>query len=144
MRHFAIALLLTACVDEHHGSGTLGSPSDVTTIPGDYTGYRIVMPCGNTWSDVGVIGTGSIAVTAGDAISSAGHDLKSRLVDVASIWGWGGYALACEPGIGAPIDLYDWRDVDTVIARTGAWLVEHDYALQVSISVGGQPVPQAN
>jgi hypothetical protein len=145
MRYFAIALLLTACIEDRgDGPGTVGSPDDVATLPGDYNGYRVVMPCGNSWSDVGVIGTGSVAVTDVNAISAAGADLKLRLVDIASIWGWGGYALACEPGVGTLIDLSDWRDVDTVISRTAAWLVEHDYALQVSIGVGGIPVPDAN
>jgi hypothetical protein len=145
MRHLAIALLLTACVAEpDYGPGTVGSPDDVTTPPGDFVGYRVVMPCGNSWSDVGVIGTGTVAVTNVDAISSAGQDLRTRLVDLASIWGWAGYGLGCQGGVGTEIDLSDWRDVDTVIERTGAWLVEHDYALMVSVSVSGIPRPDAN
>jgi hypothetical protein len=144
MRHLALALLLTACIQEHHGPGTTGSPADVTTPPGDYAGYRVVMPCANPYPTIGVIGTGSVAVTDTSEISAAGQELKSRLVDVASIWGWGGNALGCESGIGTAIDLSNWREVDTVIARTGAWLVDHDYALQVSIDVSGPPVPHAN
>src|SRR6476659_3563175 len=119
MRLIAIALLLSACVEEHHGPGVVGSSDDVTTPPGDYAGYRVVTSCGNTWTDVGVIGTGSVALTDVAAISAAGQDLKTRLADLASIWGWGGYGLVCEPGVGTQVDLADLRDVDTVIERTG-------------------------
>lgn len=141
MRLIAIALLLSACVEEHHGPGVVGSSEDMATPPGDYAGYRVVTSCGGTWTDVGVIGTGSVAVTDTAAIGAAGHDLRTHLADLASIWGWGGYGLVCEPGVGTQIYLSDWRDVDTVIARTGAWLHEHDYALQVGVSVEGVPVP---
>jgi hypothetical protein len=147
MRHlaFVLALLLTACLDvPDHGPGTVGSAADMTTPPGDYVGYRVVMPCVNPYPTVGVIGTGSVVITNVTEISAAGQELHTHLVDLASIWGWGGYSLGCEAGVGTPIDLSDWRDVDTVIARTGAWLVEHDYALQINIAVGGPPVPHAN
>jgi hypothetical protein len=143
MRLIAIALLLSACIEEHHGPGVVGSSDDMTTPPGDYAGYRVVTTCGGTWTDVGVIGTGSVAVTDTAAISAAGQDLKLQLADVASIWGWGGYGLVCEPGVGTQVHLSDWRDVDAVIARTGTWLHERDYALQVGISVGGVPVPHS-
>jgi hypothetical protein len=144
MRLIAIALLSSACIEEPHGPGIVGSSNDMTTPAGDYTGYRVVTSCESTWSDVGVIGTGSVAITDTTAIAAAGQDLKTRLADVASIWGWGGYGLVCEPGVGTQIDLSDWRDVDAVIERTGAWLREHDYALQVGIGVSGIPVPLAN
>ena len=138
----AFGCLLSACIEEHHGPGVVGSPADMTTPPGDYTGYRVVTECAGTWADVGVTGTGSLAITDVAAIAAAGQDLRMQLTDLASIWGWGGYGLACEAGIGTNISLSDWRDVDTVIARTGAWLRAHDYGLQVGISVGGIPVPQ--
>lgn len=145
MKFLAIAVVLSACVPEpDDGPGVAGTPADVKTPAGDYNGYRVVTQCQGTWTDVGVIGTGSVAVTGQDAINLAGQDLHERLTDLASLWGWGGYSLACESGAGTSIDLADWRDVDTVIARTGAWLVEHDYALQVGISVGGWPVPDRN
>lgn len=141
MRLIAIALLLSACIEEHHGPGVVGTSDDMTTPAGDYVGYRVVTACSGTWTDVGVIGTGSVAVTDTTAISAAGKDLALQLADLASIWGWGGYGLVCEPGVGTQIHLSDWREVDTVIARTGAWLREHDFALQVGISVEGVPVP---
>ena len=139
-----LALLLTACVAEDHGSGVVGSEADVTTPPGDYTGYRVVTECGGTWTDIGVIGTGTIEVTDTALISEAGNDLFFQLGDIKSIWGWGGYGLVCEPGVGTQIDLSNWRDVDAVIARTGEWLRARDYKLQVGISVGGPPRPLAN
>ena len=141
MRLYAIALLLVGCVEEHHGPGVLGTPADVTTPPGDYAGYRVVMPCTNPFPDLSVTGTGTIAPATTDEISAAGDDLKLQFDDVASIWGWGGVALACESGVGTALWLSDWRDVDTVIARTADWLVAHDYNLQVGISVDGIPVP---
>lgn len=146
MRLLAIALLLlAACVQEDHGTGIVGTPDDMTTLPGDYVGYRVTTPCVNAPSvDVGVIGTGNVAVMQTADISAAGNDLHTRLTDLASIWGWGGYGLVCDAGVGTQIYLRDWRDVDTVIARTGTWLRDHDYALQVAISVEGVPVPLAS
>jgi hypothetical protein len=145
MRRIAFALLLAGCIEEHHGPGVVGSSDDVTTAPGEYAGYRVVMPCAtSTWIDVGVIGTGSIELTETAAISAAGQALRERVSDLASVWGWGGYSLACESGIGTEIALSDWRDVDTVIARAGDFLREHDYKLQVAIAVGSIPVPHAN
>ncbi len=118
----------------------IGSRADVTTQPGTYVGYRVDTTCANHFADLGVIGTGTQAVTEVAAISAAGQDLRTRLVDLVSIWGYGGYGLACESGVGTQIELSDWRDVDAVLARTGAWLAEHDYALQVGITVDSIPV----
>lgn len=143
MRLVAVALLVSACTMEHHGSGVVGSAEDMTTTPGAYVGYRVVTSCEGTWTDVGVIGTGTIALTETAAITAAGQDLHAQLSDLASVWGWGGYGLACEPGVGTSVYLSNWRDVDTVIARLGAWLHAHDYALQIGISVDGIPVPHA-
>jgi len=147
MKLAALALaLLSACIIDGPESGpaVVGSPTDVVTIPGDHGGYRVVLTCANAWNDAGVIGTGSVAVTGNDAIGAAGQDLHARVSDIASISSWGGASLACESGVGTQLSLSSWRDVDTVIARTGAWLVEHDYSLQVSISVGSVPVAQSD
>lgn len=144
MRTLTLAFALvatTACTMHEPGPGVTGSADDVTTTPGDYAGYRVVMPCEGTWTDVGVIGAGSIELTGVDAISAAGQELRTRTADISSIHGWGGYGLACEPGIGTTIHLSDWREVDLVIARAGDWLRERDHKLQVGISVGGIPVP---
>ena len=145
MKRIALALLLSACIEQHHGPGVVGSSEDVATPPGDYVGYRVVRPCvGTTWSDVGVIGTGSIELTQTADISAAGQELHDRVADVASVWGWGGYGLACEPGVGTQVALSNWRDVDTVIARAGEFLRERDYKLQIAIAVDGIPVPAAS
>jgi hypothetical protein len=144
MRLVAIALLLSGCIEEHHGPGVVGTRADMTTPAGDYAGYRVVTECGNTWTDVGVIGTGSIAVTDTAAIAAAGNELYAQLGDIKSIHSWGGYGLVCEPGIGTNVWLSNWRDVDTVIARTGEWLRARDFALQVGIGVEGPAVPTAS
>ena len=144
MRLLAAVLLLGGCVHEHEGTGVTGSSADVTTPPGDYTGYRVVMPCEGNWTDVGVIGTGAIAVTQTADVAAAGQELRAQLLDIESIHGWGGYGLACEPGIGTSIWLDDWRDVDPLIERIGAWLRERDYALQVGIDVSSIPVPHTS
>jgi hypothetical protein len=142
MKIFACALLLSACAaDDSHGSGVVGSPADVTTQPGDYAGYRVVMPCDGAGIDVGVTGTGHVALTSNKDISAAGQDLHTQFADLASVWGGGGYGLACDGGVGTQVALNNWHDVDVVIARTGAWLLEHDYKLQVGIAVDGIPVP---
>jgi hypothetical protein len=103
-----------------------------------------VLTCANAWRDAGVVGTGSVAVTGNEAIAAAGEDLYTRVHDIASIWGWGGFGVACESGAGTQISLSSWRDVDTVIARTGAWLIEHDYNLQVGITVDAPPIPASD
>lgn len=143
MRVGMLCVALAACVQEHHGPGVLGSPADVTTPAGQYTGYRVVTACPMSFVSIGVIGTGSVAITDNAQISQIGQQLRSQLTDVTSIWGWGGAALGCEPGVGTELDLDDWRDVDPLIVRVGAFLHEHDYALQVNLTVESIPVPVA-
>jgi hypothetical protein len=148
MRLIAIGLLMTGCLIDHPGGsndddGVVGSRDDMATRAGDYGGYRVATSCEGTWSDVGVIGTGSVALTQTADISAAGKQLETQLADLTSVWGWGGYGLACEPGVGTQVHLSNWRDVDTVIGRVGAWLHTNDYSLQVAISVSGIPVPHA-
>lgn len=141
MMRLVLALVLSGCVaDGATSPPVIGSSADVTTQPGNYNGYRVDTACANHFADVGVIGIGQVAVTDVAAISAAGQDLRTRLTDLESIWGWGGYGLVCESGVGTEISLSSWRDVDVVIARTGAWLLEHDYALQVGITVDSIPV----
>jgi hypothetical protein len=149
MRRIAVALLLcaclAACIEQHEGPGVVGSSDDVTTPPGEYVGYRVVRPCAtSTWTDVGVIGTGTIELTQTDEIAAAGQELRAQIADLPSVWGWGGYGLVCEAGLGTSISLSDWRDVDTVIARVGDYLRERDYKLQVGIAVSSIPVPHAS
>jgi hypothetical protein len=138
-----LVLVLAGCVQEHRGSGVVGTRDDMTTAAGDYAGFRVVTDCPTAYTDVGVIGTGAIALTATDDIAAAGQALHGELVDLASVWGWGGYGLVCEPGIGTNVWLSNWREIDIVIARAGAWLDANDYTLQVGISVSGIPVPHA-
>jgi hypothetical protein len=140
MRCLLLAVLGACSVAPEDAHDVVGSPDDVATIPGAYAGYRVVAPCATTAFALGVSGTGSVAITDTTAISAAGQSLATELADVSSIWGWGGYGLACEPGIGTQILLDDWTQVDTVIARTGAWLAARDLALQVAIEVGPPPV----
>jgi hypothetical protein len=143
MRRLTVTLLLAGCFEQHDsGSKMLGTRADMTTPAGDYAGYRVVTPC-PSGIDVGVIGIGGVAITQTDAIA-AGQDLHTRVSDVASVWGGGGYDAVCETGSGTYVVLYDWRDVDMVIARSGDWLREHDYALQVGIVVQGIQVPGAD
>ena len=138
-----LCIALAGCLHQPEEPGVLGSRSDVTTAPGNYTGYRVVTACPTTFASVGVVGTGTIAVTQVAQISEVGQQLQREISDISSIWGWGGYGLVCEPGVGTEIDLDDWRDVDMVIDRVGAFLHAHDYALQVGITVGSIPVAVA-
>jgi hypothetical protein len=138
-----LLIAMTACIETPSGTGIIGTRTDMTTQPGTYTGYRVVTKCTQSPTNVGVIGTGMVAVPNTAAIAAAGQDLHMQLSDLKSVWGWGGSALGCEPGVGTEIDLDDWRDVDTVIARTGAWLRDRGYALQVAIFVEGIPVADA-
>lgn len=138
----AATLAMGACVDMDDGGSTIvGTSGDVTTEPGTYTGYRLVSPCEERYVNIGVIGTGAIELTEVAEISGAGQELAATLRDVTSIWGHGGYGLACEPGVGTTIHTNNWQDVDMLIVRIGDFLRERNYALQVGLSVGSQPVP---
>lgn len=142
MRGLAVLVLLGACVDMHDNSSSIvGTSGDVATEPGDYVGYRVVTPCEDSYVNVGVIGTGSLELTETADISSTGAELAATLKDIASVWGYGGYGLACEPGIGTQIHTSSWEDVDLLIGRAGEFLRDRDLALQVGISVGSVPVP---
>ena len=139
-----IAVLATtgACVEmDRGGTPIVGTSGDVMTEPGAYVGYRVVLPCEDRYVNIGVIGTGSVELTAIEDISAAGNDLAASLGDIKSIWGYGGYGLACEPGVGTTIYTSNWQDVDALIGRIGVYLDERDYGLQVSLSVDSPPVP---
>jgi hypothetical protein len=47
-------------------------------------------------------------------------------------------------GGGTGIQLSDWREVDRVLAITGAWLLERDLALAVGVEVAEIPRPVAS
>ena len=76
-----------------------------------------------------------------DDLWKLGNELSLDLTDVHSIWGRGGIATGCEPGFSTSVELDDWRDVDTVIARAAAFVTARDLALQVTVTVDGIPVP---
>jgi hypothetical protein len=140
-----LGLLLGACVEMDDNSSTvIGTSGDVATAPGDYAGYRVVTPCEDAYVNIGVIGTGSVAITETAQIAAAGSELAAALRDVPSIWGHSGYGLSCEPGLGTTIYTSSWRDVDALIGRVGQWLRDRDLALQVGIGVDSQPVAVAN
>ncbi len=117
----------------------VGSSSDVTTMPGTYDGYRVVIPCTSHGADIGVTGTGATVLTLDADIEAAGVQLLAQLRDLDSVFGGGGAGLECE-GTGTEIDLDSWLDVDQVIARTGAWLKQQNLSLQVGITVESAPV----
>lgn len=133
-----------ACLEMPEGTPVEGTPADVTTVPGDYVGYRVVTACPQTHVTFGVIGLGATVVTDVDTVAALGAELETQLTDVTSIWGSGGYGLGCEPGIATQLSLSSWRDVDQVIARTGEFLRTRDLALQVAIDVSSIPVPHAD
>lgn len=121
-------------------SDVTGSPSDLHTPPGSYAGYRVSYPCSGSWVNVGVEGVGANPVTTINGVTRVGADILASLADVPSVFGGGGYGLQCHSGVGTSVSLDDWRDVDAVIARIGAYLGERDLSLQVGISVSGVPV----
>jgi hypothetical protein len=144
MRCALLALLASsACLDVSDGNGVSGSPDDVTTMPGDHTTFRLISDCAvGSGADYGVIGAGSVKLSDVDDISSMGGDLYTELRTIPSVHSGGGVGLVCSSNaVGTHIELDDWRDVDTVIERTGAWLHERDLALEVAISVRGIPAP---
>ena len=145
MRAIALAslLLVGACVDmDDRGQTITGTSGDVTTEAGDYVGYRVVTPCEGRYVNVGVVGTGSVVLAEQSDFAVVADELGASMRDITSIWGRGGYGLACEPGQGPLFYTSNWHDVDAAIARIGEYLREHDYAVQVGISVDSIPVAQ--
>jgi hypothetical protein len=139
-----VAFLAGGCLSKMSEPTVIGTRDDVRTTAGSYGGFRVVLACPQPWVDLGVIGTGAQKPAKVEDISAAGQELHQRLEDVASIWGYGGYGLECESGVGTSIDLSSWLDVDTVIERTGDWLRERDLDLQVGITVAEIPRPVAD
>jgi hypothetical protein len=135
-------LALGACVDmDTAGKPIEGTSGDVVTEPGDYLGYRVVLPCEDRYVNIGVIGTGAVELTEVADISTVGQELAlSMRGDMPSIHSWGGYGLSCEPGIGTSLTTDNWKDVDAIISRVGQYLRERDYAVQVGIRVESIPV----
>jgi hypothetical protein len=133
-------LAFAACSGDRIPSDVKGSPGDLHTQPGTYAGYRVSYPCSEASVNVGVEGVGANPVTTSNDISRVGTDLLAALADVPSVWGGAGYGVQCHAGTGTRVSLDDWRDVDAVVARIGAYLGERDLSLQVGISVGGIPV----
>ena len=138
-----VALVVTgACVDmDTSGKPIEGTSGDVATEPGNYVGYRVVLPCEDRYVNIGVIGTGSVALTEVADISAVGQELAASMRDITSIHTWGGYGLSCEPGVGTSLTTDNWRDVDAIISRVGEYLRERDYHVQVGVSVASIPVP---
>ena len=137
-------LAFAACSGDPQGPDRIppdvkGSPSDLHTPPGTYAGYRVSYPCSMSWIAVGVQGIGANVVTDSNDIFRIGTEIFATLSDVPSVFSHGGEGLQCHAGIGTNIALDDWRDVDTLIARIGAYLHEHDLSLQVGIEVSGIP-----
>ena len=138
----AVVALCGACVDMDDGGKPIeGTSGDVATEPGDYVGYRVVLPCEERYVNIGVIGTGAVELTEAADISAAGQELAASMRDIASIHSWGGYGLGCEPGVGTSIATDNWNDVDAIISRVGDYLRERDYAVQVGIRVESISVP---
>jgi hypothetical protein len=138
----AVVALVGACVDmETSGKPIEGTSGDVTTEPGTYAGYRVVLPCEERYVNIGVIGTGSVELADVDDISAVGQELAASMRDITSIHSWGGWGLACEPGVGTSLTTDDWKDVDAIISRAGEYLRDHDYNVQVGVRVDSIPVP---
>ncbi len=78
-------------------------------------------------------GTGSIVPTQ-VMIEAAGTEILKLISDLDRPGG-AGYGYACEAGFGTSLNVGDWRDVDTAIARVGPWIAERHLALKVAISV---------
>jgi hypothetical protein len=141
---FLIPLLAGACVDMgDRGPGIVGTSADVQTEPGDYAGFRVASPCDSTNVNLGVIGTGSVVLTDSTDLHALVDELWPLLPDTATVWGGrSGTGIACEAGAGVTFSTNDWRVIDPMITRIGDYLRDHDYAVQVGISVGSIPVAQ--
>lgn len=120
-------------------SSRLAAPQ-VTPLPGLYDGYE-VHTCGNSATDLGIRGVGSKIVSGIDDVWSAGNEVCDSVRDIGSLLACGGIGDACGT-VGTMVDLNDWRDVDTVIARVGTLLHDRDWSLEVGLTVRGPDRPQ--
>jgi hypothetical protein len=105
-----------------------GSRLDFKTPPGPKDGYSVVS-CSNA-DCVGVTGAGRHAFEPQLRLRD---ELRGSLRDFASIHS-SGYGRKCDSG-GVYLDMFDWREVDRVVARIGAFLRQHDLSDAVAVCV---------
>lgn len=142
-----IAASLVACSingGEHDGSGVVGSALDAHVGAGNYDGYRVIRPCPTrvtAGAPLALKGVGPTKLTTIDEVQAwSSRRLSPLLSEGTSVNGVGGVSLGCEDGIGAWVVLSDWREVDALVARIGAFIREDGVDAQVSIEVQGPMV----
>lgn len=139
-----IVLMIAACSNaqdaQDHRGEIAGTPSDVKTAAGSYDGFSVTRPCSESAvADVGVRGLGRTTVTDRAEMYALAGELERSMPDVTSIY-LSSTGLQCDGDYGASISLTDWREVDEVIRRTGAFLRDRDLALSVSVNVESMAV----
>jgi hypothetical protein len=133
--------LLPACDASDGCPPESGTVADVTTQPGRYPGYDVTFaedPAG-TWTAT-VTGTGSVRVSEwpAPAICEFVDHLELSLgLEFPSLQAFSGTTEGCAGWTSIWIYGYDWRDVDGVLAMTGAWMRARDYQFAVTLEIGG-------
>jgi hypothetical protein len=136
-----------SCAPEAARPGTLfGSPFDVHTPPGIYDGYEVYLGCPGKWWDrqaVVIRGTGTKPIVWGQReVEWAFWRLADEAREVACVESihdrcYAGTCRTDEGGI--TLQLHDWRDVDVILRRLGAWL--RDRSLRGEIILRLEPMP---
>lgn len=130
MRRIATVLLVVGCA----ASDDSGELEPVAA--GTFDGYEVVAPCME--GTVGVIGRGAVAVAPGELVAR-GRALLASVEDIPALWGGGGVGAGCREGDATGLYLDDARYLRELVHRTGAFLHQHDLALQVVITLDEAP-----
>jgi hypothetical protein len=110
-----------------------GTYLDIKTEAGDYQGYKVVRSCRSGM--IAVRSHGSHSPASLGALASALYD--AHLVPSVAMAGDG---VGCESTERAVyVFLSDFREVDTAVARIGAYLSAHDLNAEVVIAMSGRP-----
>jgi hypothetical protein len=133
----------------------LGDPSDVQTIPGTYDGYEVRFGCEPNYHGFSVVFVEGLGTTPfpqfggkgapeGPQLEAQFWRLAERAREIASTSTVHGVA-AVHPcvthGWAIGLLIHDYREVDDVVPRIGAWLATESLQGEVVLWMQRAPVP---
>ncbi len=126
--------------------GVLGSPADVRTRPGTFNGYWVGFGCSQPsfsarwqgFSTVIVLGKGARAFPGDDAFARLAGAVRGA-ARAPSVFATSGWDPCYTAGQAIRLSVNDYRDVDAMIHRIGAWLARQDYGGEVQLDMAPKP-----